>query len=229
MEKTREKNNMTKMEPIKKSSTIYIDDSSTGLKDAYNKIDDVLGEMDLDPNQVKKFRLALEETITMIDEVAGDYSADIWMEEYPGEYHIKLTATTEMDYSKRKELLSVATDKKNSAVKGFMASLADAIMASAYKYEETIKKEREMDSSYILLASAGEKNDDEDVIHGMSTGFVWSLNECRDALEAQSEVDIKYNKLLKNLEKNIVLDLSNEVLVGVKDNTVTMDIIKKNA
>ncbi len=213
--------NGAKINLICASNKITIEDSNVDLKEAYEQIDTIVDEVNLNVQDEKPVRLLVEECITMLNQVSGEYSAKIWLEKYPSECHVKLEGTTEMNHLKKKELLSISTDKKNSAVKGFLAKLAEAIIEFSYDYEEEIEKE--LSDNYLYLASAGSA---EDSCRGAKTGFVWSLQECKEALESDKVQDKKIEKLLNNLNKNIVTDLAKEITVGVKDNTVSMDFIR---
>ena len=77
------------------------------IKDALDKIDIALEDLNLGPKDTLHVRLIAEETLGMFSAMAGEYNGLVWFETKKDECHVKLVSKTEMDIEKKKEIMSV--------------------------------------------------------------------------------------------------------------------------
>ncbi len=196
--------------------------SSKDIARELDRADDLIAELSLDRKNALHAKLVFEETLGMLREMTENYQAVVWMEKYKKGYCLKLAAKTEMDFDKKKELLSVASDKKNSSVKGIMGKLGDVIENGLLNYENIMDLSQEYGGGYVDYGSMGMYGGFEG---SLEYGMMWSLNDYRTCLESVSEKDDASKEAWDELEKSIVANIANDVLVGVKGDKVEMTII----
>ena len=190
-----------------------------------DKADALIAELDLDGKNALHAKLVFEETLGMLGELTGNYKAVVWLEKYKGCFCVKLTAKTEMDYDKKKELLSLSSDKKNTSIKGFMDKVGDMIQNGLLGYENVVDLSQEYSSGYTDYYSTMGMYD---CIEGLPEyGMMWSLDNYRNNLEDTAEDNEASRQAWDELEKSIVASLASDVLVGVKGDSVDMTIICK--
>ena len=157
----------------------------------------------------------------MLKEMTGEYSAVIWFEKYKNQCCIRLTAKTEMDINKKKNLLDMSFDGTNSLVKGFMGKVRDVIENGALGYNNVMKLQQEYGGGYVQYGTMGMYSSTE----GMAdTGIMWSLCEYRSSLSDEME-NVSVKEAWDELEKSIVAKLAKDVVVGVKGDRVDMTIV----
>ena len=188
-----------------------------------DKADDLIDEISLEGKEALHLKLVFEETLGMLKEMAGNFQALVWLEKYKGYYCLKLTAKTDMDYDKKKELLALASDRKNNSIKGFMDKVGDMIQNGLLSYENTMNLSQKYGgyATYNMLGMY-------DGIEGMTEyGMMWSLADYRNNLENAEDGDIPKEQAWDELEKSIVANIASDVLVGVKGDSVDMTIVCK--
>lgn len=198
--------------------------SSKDIARELDRADDLIAELSLDRKNALHAKLVFEETLGMLQEMTENYKAIVWLEKYKKGYCLKLSAKTEMDYDKKKELLSVASDKKNSSVKGVMSKLGDVIENGLLNYENVMNLSQEYGGGYVDYGSMG--------IYGgidgaLEYGMMWSLNDYRTCLESVSDDNEASKEAWDELEKSIVANIASDILVGVKGDKVEMTVICK--
>ncbi len=194
------------------SDKIIVSTANLDIDDVLEKIDDNLAELEIKSKDTLHMRLLAEETIGMLKAMAGDYNALLWFERDNVECKVRVTAkTNEMNYSSKKELLSVSKSGKNSLAKGFMEKIGDVIENGLLNYDEVMKLHQEN----------GGISPQEFSFMGMNSSemmMTWTLEQYRVSLdEAEDEPD--------ELERSIVAKLAKDVIVGVKKDHVELTII----
>lgn len=195
-------------------------DISLGLE----KADDIIEELSLDHKNALHAKLVFEETLGMLKEMTDNYQAVVWMEKYKKGYCLKLAAKTTMNYDKKQELLSMASDKKNSSVKGLMDKLGDVIQNGLLNYEYVTNLCQEYGDGFINYGTMGMYGG---IDAGPELGMMWSLNDYRNCLEAAPQSDLVSKEAWDELEKSIVGNIASDILVGVKGDKVEMTVICK--
>lgn len=203
------------------SKQIIVDSDVIKASNAIGRADSTIEELKLNKKDSFHLNLIFEETLGMLKEMTGEYSAVIWFEKYKNQCCIRLTAKTEMDINKKKNLLDMSFDGTNSLVKGFMGKVRDVIENGALGYNNVMKLQQEYGGGYVQYGTMGMYSSTE----GMAdTGIMWSLCEYRSSLSDEME-NVSVKEAWDELEKSIVAKLAKDVVVGVKGDRVDMTIV----
>ena len=167
----------------------------------------------------RRVRLLIEETLGMLRQMAGAYSAMLWLEshpEVPGDNNVRLhvVATSRMDINKKKELLSLAGSGKNAYAKGFMSKLGDMIENGILNYENAMALQQKYGLGYVEVAATG--GNPSDVM------FSWTLDQYRRSLQQEMQQNDKAAEAWDELEKSIVASIAKNVIVGVRKDHVEL-------
>ncbi len=177
-----------------------------------------------------RLRLLTEETLGMVSAITEEFDADFWIEST--EEHLcrlHLTAKTDMNYTKKKELVSVSTTGKNEAAKGFMGKIRELMENAVYSSDEEIDRiASDPATGPMLYASMGMC--DTSLIAGESMLYLWSLEQYRGAIEREREnpedtAEVK--EAWDELEKSIVASIADDVRVAVSGKNVDLVIEKR--
>lgn len=187
---------------------ILVTAESEALRNALSGIDSDIRAMKLKKKDASHLRLLAEETLGMLKMMTGNFVALMWLDRTAGEVMLHLRAKAEeMDRDKKKELISIATSGRNEKAKGFMGRIGEI-------FDNTMmdaKDKPDIEKAFLEL----ERSDAE----GMDYDAEWSLDSYRESDEEEGVRDI--------LEKSIVANIAENVVVGVKRDTVEMTISMK--
>lgn len=174
------------------------------LSEALAKIDRSIKRLEVGAKDAMHLRLLAEETLGMLKLMTDDFAALMWIDRTDRTASVHLTAKTHgMELDDKKELLSVSSTGRNASAKGIMGRIGDVFENS-------------------ILNLSGEPDLREGYYDSDDYTTTWSLERYRDALEEIGEsrgfdIDI--------FEKSIVASLAKDVVVGVKKDTVEMNIL----
>ncbi len=200
---------------------LLITDAGIILNDDLTRIDDYLREFELSPKDELHIRLLMEETLGMVKAMTGDYKALLWLEKEGNICKVKMTAKTEMDVDKKKELLSVSKSGENALAKGFMGKIGEIIENGILNYENIMKLQQTYGGGYVDYAALGGNPSD--------SIFEWRLDQYREALDDVRSDDDAAGSAWDELEKSIVANLAKDVIVGVKKSEVELTIVAELA
>ena len=160
----------------------------------------------LDNKQTIRMRLIAEEFVGMLKELSQDFEGEFWIEreECSFSFIAQLHINEVMDKQTKRKFIEVSSDKKNAAAKGIMGKIRDVV-------ENFLYPENAMYSASFIsyqLETAVLLNDQ------------WTLNRYRDAQRDNKEP-------WDELEKSIIANLADDVVVAVKGNNVEIAIMKK--
>jgi len=165
---------------------------------------------DLNPKETGRLRLLAEELVEMLPSLLRYSEGSFWVESTGKsfELHVALAPNETLTGQKREQLLDVSTSKQNAAAVGIMAKIRIAAEFLLVDYEETSKMSETFyvpgTPSVISLADP-----------------TWSLSSYReDAKKAQGEV-------WDELEKSIVANLADDVVVALEGRQVDIVVKKK--
>ena len=203
------------------SRQIIVDSNLIKDSNAIGRADSAIEELGLSKKDSFHLNLLFEETLGMLKEMTGEYSAVIWFEKYKDQCCIRLTAKTDMDMNKKKNLLDMSSDGTNSLVKGFMGKIRDVIENGVLGYNNVMKLQQEYGGGYVQYGTMGMYSSTE----GMAdTGIMWSLCEYRSSLSEEME-NASVKEAWDELEKSIVAKLAKDVVVGIKGDRVDMTMV----
>lgn len=159
----------------------------------------------LNAKQTIRVRLISEEFIGMLKELSQDFEGTFWVESeglaftFVAQLHINEV----MDLQTKRRFIDVSSDKKNAAAKGIMGKIRDIVENLLYPEDAMYP------STFVSyqLETAVLFNDQ------------WTLTRYK---EAQREKEEPWDEL----EKSIIANLADDVIVSVKGNNVEIAIVK---
>ena len=177
-------------------------------------------ESGLSNKQNLRLRLLAEELISFIASLTGDVDALYWVDRQGDTFDLHLKADDIiMNKEIREELLSAATSGKNSAAKGFMGKLRDMVASVMTPSAMTPSVLSGLSLGMMSTASPVGEN------AGMSS-YIWSLNNYKEKLQTKDGTEIDMEEASEDLERSIVANLADEVLVSIVGSRVQIDITK---
>ena len=208
------------------TNKITIDRNGRGREEILEEASKYAVYNDLDKKTAFHIRLLAEEVMGMIAAISEDFDADIWLETTPERIcQLHLTVHTDMDYNKRKQLMEVSSSGKNISVSGFMAKVGEFIRNSLFKIDEIEKIQTEYGYDPMLCGYLGMGDVNTAATNAMI--YTWSMQKYQKGLE-EAKLDNKQNEeAWDELEKSIVANIADDVLVGIKNDTVELIIKKK--
>ena len=167
----------------------------------------------LDKKQSGRLRLLAEELVEMLPSLLAFTAGEFWIDcnGKNFELHTTLTPNDSLTSEKRDELLKVSSSGKNSAATGIMAKIRLAATFMLIDYE---KNAAEMPATTDFYQDG----------MGVNPYFPissWSLENYRT--KAKNEQGEKWDEL----EKSIIANIADDVLVGVEGKKVEI-IVKKS-
>ena len=187
-----------------KSNVIIINQSEDNLNQILIETQKVSEVSSLNNKQILRTRLIAEEFTSMLKELSTDFEGMFWIENenlafsYIAQIHINEA----MDLQTKKRFVEVSSAKKNTT-KGILGKIRDIV-------ENLLYPENAMYSSRFVayqLESAVLLNDQ------------WTLNKYKDAERNNAEP-------WDELEKSIIANLADDVIVSVKGRNVEIVITK---
>ena len=194
-----------------KTDVITVRSSGSRMENALEQADKVAAYKDLSHKDALHLRLLTEEAMGMMRSIAGNVEGLFWIEEDEGVFQLHLQVKTDMDETRRKQLLSASSSGKNEATRGIMGKIR------AF-FEPIDGLPVFFDASMC------------DSPNRVYTDMVWSMRgyeeqlmgcveqKCDGAAEAWDE-----------LEKSVISHVADDVKVSIYGRNVEMVIFKKMA
>ena len=206
------------------TSEKYMVNSDAGRMAAAGYVSEAFAKQtNLGPRDALRLRLLVEETLGMVRAMLADFYGQLWFVSNPDAFEIHLEATARMDNDKKRELMSMSSTGKNVAAKGFMGKLGEIISETLYGFSRVVDAYGEENMQYGMLAAPGIETP---YIYDMTP--VWSLKSYRDSLKAaDGGDDPEKQQAWDELEKSIVANLADDVVVGVKGDCIELVIVRK--
>ena len=201
------------------SEKVKISNAGSGIEHALTVAEQTAGFMKINAKERLRMRLLAEEMFSMVQTIAGNFSADFWMEAEERSCTLHLDAKSELDYPKQQELISVSTSGKNSAKLGIMDKIRAMIEAGLYGIEESFALQAEYGTGFMPYGAIGVPDD------GMSDAlYAWSMSQYKHDVEAEKDEDPdSYDEL----EKSIIANVADDVKVGISKGRIEIEITKK--
>ena len=181
------------------------------------------GQAGLDKHDALRLSLLVEETLGMMKAMVDDFYGRLWFSGDASACEIHLEATANVDSDRKQLLLSVSSTGKNAAAKGFMGMLGDVISRALNNVGHAMDQaygETAVTGSVVAPAGLGTPN-----LYDMTP--VWTLQQYRENVEkGRMEADA-LERAKEDLEKSIVANLADDVVVGVKGDRIELVIRKR--
>ena len=159
----------------------------------------------LNTKQTIKMQLISEELIGMLKELSQNFEGKFWIEYEALSFNFvaQLHINEVMDMQTKRKFIEVSSNKKNAAAKGIMGKIRDIIENMLYPENAVYSSNfisYQLETAVLL--------DDK-----------WTLTGYKDAERNNEEP-------WDELEKSIIANLADDVVVAVKGNNVEISIVK---
>ena len=194
-----------------KSNICTLEEGNASLSLLLDETEKAAAYSNLDKKQTGRLRLLAEELVEMLPELLSFSKGKFWIEseEKVFSLHTVLTPNESMTAERREKLLAVSSTGKNSAAIGIMSKIKLAAEFMLIDYEEN--------------ATYSTPFYENGMINPVSIGMdlAWSLNSYKQ--KANTQKDERWDEL----EKSIIANFADDVLVGVQGKKVEI-IVKKS-
>ena len=170
---------------------------------------------ELTHKQTLQLRLICEEIDGMLPNILGDFEGELTIEIVDGV--CKVVVSVEFDSftaEKKKELVSVAKNKKNAAAVGIVGKIRSVI--ENVFLDEEIARACGASSSVFQMATGYSE--------GIDYSYIWSLSQYRSTVQPAEQPE-EWDEL----EKSVIAAVADDVIVGVKGKKADIIVIKKFA
>lgn len=192
------------------------------INDGVKDLDVILKECEkfaeyngFEKKQALHLRLLCEEIDGLLPNILGDFDGDFWIEYNDGVCKINVSIEFfDFAVEKKKELIKIAKNKKNSAVTGVVARIRSAI--EDFFLDGTNVQDFEMvDNSYFPIENTDGSN---------YYSIIWNLKQHKKMVQQK-----KKENDWDELEKSIIASIADDITVGVRGRHATIVIIKNFA
>ena len=183
-----------------------------------NDLDTILKESErvaiyngFNQKQTLQLRLICEEVDGMLPNIIDDFQGDFWIEYENGVCKVNVCIDIpELTSNKKDELIKIAKNKKNFLAVGIVGKIRSAI--------ENLFLDKEIYKQYDIstLFNAG-----VEYSVGLTPSYSWSLNKYRNVVKKEDKED------WDELEKSIIANLADDIIVGVKGKQANIVVVKK--
>ena len=183
-----------------KSDICKITHDNSTLKEILEEVEKTAGYTKLDKKSAERLRLMAEELMGMLPELLEYADGDFWIEAENNKYelHTSLLPNKAMSSDKREKLLSISSSGKNEAGKGILGKILVAVQLMMLDYSQA-------------TTTAG---------NFYEMGRSWSLETYRSYATKEK------GEAWDELEKSIIANLSDDVVVRIHEKKVEIVIIK---
>lgn len=172
----------------------------------------------LNEKSTMRLRLLAEELICMLPQLLIYGKGAFWIENSGMEYELHLTVTPyDKNEFDRDKVLGVSTTGKNAAATGIIGKICASVEAMM---ADRAKLAKEDPYSFYMMGSVGNS------MGSYTDGMAWSLMHYKNAFD--DEVQQQKNKeAWDELEKSIIANLADDVIVGLRGGKIDI-VVKKN-
>ena len=171
---------------------------------------------DLDKKSAMRLRLLAEEMICMLPQLLIYGKGSFWIENSGKDYELRLRVIpydrNEMD---RDKVIAVSKSGKNAAAKGILGKICAAVECMM---EDRAKLAAEDPYGFYMMGTMG--------MGSYNESMAWSLASYKNAFDDTARNEKKTEEW-DELEKSIIANLADDVIVGVKGGKVDITVKKK--
>ncbi len=208
------------MARITGSRRLEVGGDASYISEAMNEAEYFIKEQKLDEKTALRVRLLTEEVLEMVRSIVGTFKGEFWVELSDREYKVHLDGKAKIGVAEERDLLAASTDGVNVSLKGFGAKLSHFLS----HYDEYADE---------FLDAMGESTSMDYLYMGhmdgaiTQTSMAWSMIQYKDYLESGRQESERMMEDFDELEKSILGNLADDIKVGVKDDEITITVIKK--
>ncbi len=170
----------------------------------------------LEKKNALRLRLLAEELCGMLPGLIKNFDGEFWVEKEGDEFSLCASLYAgNMDVDTKEALLAVSTSGKNEAAKGIMGKIRDVV-------QNMLLNRAEVDSmNWEYGTNMGYMYYSPDMAADFRSVYSWSLHTYKT-----NAVEKKAEEALDELERSIVANLADDILVGVRGKNVEI-VVKK--
>ena len=206
------------------SEKIAVNNSGSGMNEALALTDRTAQALGLSRKDAFHLRLLAEEMLGMVRAITGDFMANFWLENDGKDCTLHISAKSDMDYQKRKDMLSVSTTGKNTANVGIMEKVRSFFEAGLWGMEEGFRLQAQYSTGIFGYGAIGL---DAGMTDAMTDAmYSWSMQKYKSDVENAREDN---PDAWDELEKSIIANIADDVNVGVRRDGVELSVHKNFA
>jgi hypothetical protein len=172
------------------------------------KVSEYIG---LDRKEAMKLRLICEEIDGLLPNITDEFEGDFWIDHEDGVCKVNVSIRIpEFNAKKKKELISLANDKRNAAATGIIGKIRNAIENFFLSEGSTDA----LDASSITFHTATGYSE------GVDYSYLWSLQQYKDTMEKDE------TETWDELEKSVITSVADDVIVSIRGNSADIVIVK---
>ncbi|MBQ8108542.1 MAG: hypothetical protein IJ124_00070 [Clostridia bacterium] len=203
------------------SDKFMVNSDAQRMAAAQYATEDFAGQARLSKRDTLRLGLLVEETLGMVKTMVDDFYGQLWfVSDESGACEIHLQATADMNAGKRNELLTVSSTGKNAAPRGFMRMLGDMLTGTLSSIGRTMGEYSAEVSKYGVVPQGINTPGTYDITP------IWTLRQYKSDLNENRD-DGDLEGAFEDLQKSIVANLADDVIVGVKGDRIELVISKK--
>ena len=187
-----------------KTDVITLDNKGDYLQVALDRIEGLAKAAPLSGKDSLYLRLMAEELFGIVSADAGDFTAKFWAENNDNDYRVVLEADAkELSDSAKKDLISISSSGENTDNFGIMDKVG---------------------SLFSFFAKGGSSNASAAFGYGYNESaddISWSLKDYRTTVK-----DKNLDAPLEELSKSVIANVVDDIVVGVKDKKVKIELFK---
>ena len=196
-----------------KSNVCKIEKGTKDLEAILRESEKVAVYNELDHKQTLQLRLICEEVDGMLPSIVDDFQGDFWIEFEDGICKVNVSIKAKkITAGKKEELIGIAKNKKNAAAVGVVGKIRCAI-ENFFTDDAAIKSFGASADTHTMNGPAARMD---------YSYFLWSMEQYKNSVKEQQKEDE-----FDELEKSIIANLADDVIVGVKGKQATIVVIKK--
>lgn len=166
----------------------------------------------LDHKEAMKLRLICEEIDGLLPNITDEFEGDFWIDHEDGVCKVNVSIRIpEFNATKKKELISLANDKRNAAAVGIIGKIRNAIENFFLSEGSTDA----LDASSITFHTATGYSE------GVDYSYLWSLQQYKDTMEKDE------TETWDELEKSVITSVADDVIVSIRGNSADIVIVKR--
>ena len=198
-----------------KTTPIAVTSKGAGISEALAFTEKLGIENGLDKKSVLHLRLLSEELFGMLRGIAGEVSADYWLETKGSKYELHMKSDVKMTDEMREQFLSASSDGKNYAAKGLMGKIRVLFADMLYYAKESFPYAMINAASAYPMGAASVEN-----------ANVWSMAIYKEELEKHKNESEAASDDWDELEKSIVANIADDVKVKLARGSAEIIIYK---
>jgi hypothetical protein len=196
-----------------KSNICVIKRGGLGFENILTEVEKATAYNGLHKKEALRLRLLAEELVGMLPELIKNFEGCFWLQNNENQYELHVELSVEsLSVEKKEQLISVSASKKNAAASGFMGKIRD-IAENMLLFSDEPSRDYFLESEYLYGYCVSD----------IRYTYAWSLEKY---IKQQHQTEKKLADEWDQLEKSIVAELADDVIVGVRGKNVEI-IIKK--